>query len=223
MSLPIVLAAFPFAGNAAGLALSDTRLIIENGRSSVAFVMSNSSTIPYLTKAWIEDVHGNKTESVMVVPPISLSVPNKFTRFQVSVLDPQNLPQDRESVFFLHTRSAPGNGNPENALNVAFNSKLKVFYRPRGLSGNMTKAIESLQWTLKDGVLTAKNDSNFNVSIVTIGLDKNYKQLSGFIIAPRETAKFKVKGKYPKDVTVRWAAMDDFGSPLIVTRTISNE
>lgn len=218
------LAAFPIVGNAAGgLALSDTRLIVKDGRTSVAIVMSNTTSIPFLTKAWIEDDQGNKTEDVMVVPPVVLSVPNKFVRFQVSILNPQNLPQDRESIFYLHTHSTPGNGNPNNALNVSYNSVLKVFYRPKGLDGSMTQAIESLQWTLKDGVLTAKNDSNFNLSIVTIALNKTYKQLSGFVIPPHESAEFQVTEKYPKQVTVRWAAMDDYGSPLITSRTIPNE
>ena len=223
MITSLALSALPLLGNAGGLALSDTRLIIANGRSTAAIVLSNATPIPFLTKAWIEDTQGKKTEDLMVVPPIALSVPNKFNRFQVSVINPQNLPQDKESVFYLLTHSTPGNGNPDNALNVAYNSKLKVFYRPKGLSGNMAEAIESLNWTLKNGVLTAKNDSNFNVSIVTIGLNKNFKQLSGFVIPPRESAEFTVKGKYPKEVTVRWAAMDDFGSPMVASQKISNE
>lgn len=196
---------------------------MENGRSTVAFVLSNTSSIPFLTKAWIEDVHGNKTEKLMVVPPVVLSVPNKFNRFQVTVLEPHELPQDKESVFYLQTHSSPGNGAPDNTLNVSYNTKLKVFYRPKGLSGNMNDAIESLQWSLKDGVLTAKNASNFNVSVITIGLDNNFKKLSGFIIAPRSSAQFKVKEKYSKEVLVRWAAMDDYGSSLVFSKTIPNE
>ena len=219
----IALAALPLAGIAAGLSVSDTRLIMDSGKSSVAIVMSNTTPIPFLTKAWIEDVHGNKTDKLMVVPPVVVSVPNKFNRFQVSVLEPQDLPQDKESVFYLQTHSAPGNGNPSNSLNVSYNTKLKVFYRPKGLSGSMDDAIESLHWTLKAGVLTAKNDSNFNVSVVTVGLDKNFKQLSGFMIAPKSSAQFQVTGKYPKEVTVRWAAMDDFGSPRFVSKTIPND
>lgn len=223
LALLVVAAALPLNGRAAGLALSDTRLIIENGRSSGAVVMSNTGSTPFLTKVWIEDVHGNKPENVMVVPPVSLSVPNKFIRFQVSILNPLELPQDRETIFYLHTHSTPGNGSPDNTLNIAYNTSLKVFYRPKGLSGTMVQAIESLKWSLKNGVLTATNDSDFNISIVTVGLDKNYKQISGFVIAPHDKAEFEVKEKYPKSVTVRWAAMDDYGSPLITSRTISNQ
>lgn len=220
----LTLAAYPVTGYAAGgLALSDTRLIIENGRSSVAIVMSNTTSIPFLTKAWIEDASGKRTEDLMVVPPVVISPPNKFSRFQISVLNSQNLPADRESVFYLNTHSAPGNGNPDNTLNVAYDTKLKVFFRPKGLSGSMADAIESLKWKLKNGVLTATNNSNFNVSVVTIGLDNNYKKLSGVVISPRTSMQFKVAKKYPKNVTIRWAAMDDYGSPLIITRTISNE
>lgn len=220
----VFLAMFPLTGNTAGgLALSDTRLIIEDGRTAAAIVISNTTSTPYLTRAWVENSQGVKTENWMVSPPISLLLPDQSIRLQVTALDPQTLSQDQESVVYLFTHSVPGNDKQDNTLNVAFNSKLKVFYRPKDLPGNMTQAIESLKWTLKNGVLIAKNESNFNISIVTVGLDKNYKQLSGFVLAPRESAEFRVEKKYPKKVTVRWAAMDDYGSPLIISKTISNE
>lgn len=203
--------------------VSDSRLLIENGRSSAAFVFSNQSSTQFLTKVWVEDISGKKTDNVIAVPPVAFSPPGKQLRFQVAILDTRDYPNDKESLFYLHSHSVPGNGSPDNALTVSYDMRLKVFYRPKGLSGNMISAIEGLQWSLKNGVLTVSNPSHFHVSLVTYGIEKDYTEVSNCVIPPGQSVQFAVNKQYPKNVTVRWAAIDDFGSPMRLSTNIVNE
>lgn len=207
---------------AEGLSVSDSRLLMENGRTAAALVFSNTTDSGYLTKVWIESVDGKNTEDVMAVPPVAYSPPNKQVRFQVMMLQPEKYPADRESLFYFRSHSLPATGETKNTLTLAYDMKLKVFYRPEGLEGDMTSAIENLQWSMKAGVLTAVNSSNFHVSLVTLGIEKKYREIRDCVIAPGQSVSFKVKGHYPKSVRIRWAAIDDYGSPFRAAKTIEN-
>lgn len=208
---------------AAGLSVSDSRIIIDKGKNSSAIVFRNTSGHQFLSKAWIEDSKGVPSEDVMVAPPFAYSPSGKHIRFQVTAINPDVLPTDRESLLYFRMHSVPAGNDSQNKLTIAYDVKLKVFYRPLGLSGSMEEAIEDLRWTLKDGVLTAQNNSNFNVSLLTWGIEKDYTQVDDCVIAPGSSQSFKVNKKYPSKVTVRWAAMDDYGTALRFSDTLDNE
>ena len=208
---------------AGGLTVSTSRVLIESGKTAAGIVISNNSTTQFLTKSWIEDRSGNKSDQVMAVPPVAYAPPGKHIRFQIMVLNPEELPTDQESLFYFHSHSVPGNGNPDNALTVAFDMKLKVFYRPEGLDGNMASAIEDLKWSFKNGVLTAVNDSKYHISLVTYGINGDYTELQDCVIKPGTSVDFKTTKKYPQTVNIEWAAMDDFGSAMTASAKIDNE
>ena len=87
----------------------------------------------------------------------------------------------------------------------------------------MTEAIEDLQWSLKKGTLTATNNSKYNISLVTYGVEKDFQGLKNFVLAPESSASFKLKKTYPDRVQIRWAAIDDYGSPVRRSTVITNE
>ena len=208
---------------AGGLGVSDSRIIIEGGRTSAAIILTNETSLQYLTRVGIETLDGKKVENLVAVPPVAYSPPGRHVRFQVVVLAPEELPGDRESVFLFHSHSSPGNGDPDNALTVSLDNRLKVFFRPAGIQGSMVAAIEGLKWSFKDGVLEASNPSKFNVSLIGLGINGHYRTLKYCVIAPEQKVQFKPQKRYPSEVTVEWVAMDDFGSPLRMSTSIANE
>lgn len=218
--IPTIFASVAYA--AGGLSVSTSRLLIDKGRTAASLIFSNTTNSQFLTKVWIETADGQVTEDVMAVPPVAYSPPNKQIRFQTMVLEPEKFPKDKESLFYFRSHSVPATGETSNALTISYDVRLKVFYRPEGVEGDMTSAIEDLKWFLKKGVLTAFNPSNFHVSLVTYGIENRYKEIKDCVIAPGQSVSFKVKGKYPKNVLIRWAAIDDYGSPFRVSTNIEN-
>ena len=218
--IPIIFVGVSYA--AEGLSVSSSRLLIEGGKTAAALVLSNTTGSEFLTKVWIETSDGRTTEDVMAVPPVAYSPSNKHVRFQVMVLQPEKFPKDKESLFYFRSHSVPATGETSNALTIAYDVRLKVFYRPEELEGDMTSAIEDLKWSFKKGVLTAFNPSNFHVSLVTYGIENRYKEIKDCVIAPGKSVSFKVKGQYPKNVLIRWAAIDDYGSPIRVSTNVEN-
>lgn len=219
----LVFLSSPVVSTAGGLAISDTRLILEDGQTSGALVLRNTTPNQFLTKCWITELNGTPTENIIAAPPVAFSPPNKYIRFQVVVLRPEELPSDRESIFRFHTHSVPLKSDAKNTLEISYDMQVKVFYRPKGLEGNMTEAIEDLQWSLKKGTLTATNNSKYNISLVTYGVEKDFQGLKNFVLAPESSASFKLKKTYLDRVQIRWAAIDDYGSPVRRSTVITNE
>lgn len=223
-AVPTVLAlCCTFVAEAGGLAVSDSRIILSNGQTVSGFVLANTSQSQFLTKVWVETKQGEETEDIMAVPPVAYSPPGKHVRFQVMLLHPEKYAKDKETLFYLRTHSVPGDGKSQHALTLAYDVKLKIFYRPEGLEGDMASAIEDLRWSLKKGELKAYNPSNYHVSIVTYGLNSDYTEVQDCVIPPGESLSFGVSKQYPEKVKVRWAAIDDYGSPIRRSTVIKNE
>lgn len=213
------------AAAADGLSLSDTRLIMAGGSMSAATIFTNTSSTKYLAKSEVLALDGTPAaDDFIVTPPVAFCPPGKQTRFQATLIHPENYPADRESLFYFQTHAEPGNYTDKgNTLQVSYAFRIKLHYRPAGLQEDIVEASEKLVWQIRKGFLTVTNPSKLYVTIVTIGVDKAYQKLVDGILAPGETRSFKLKRTFPETVLVRWAAIDDYGAVLQLHRKVRNE
>lgn len=210
------------AHGAGGISLSTTRPIISDGRSSAATIFSNNTEANFLTRAWVEAPDGKRSLDFIVTPPVAMAAAGKQLRFQATLVQPDEYPKDRESLFYFRLRAVPGNYQPDqNALRLDFEMKLKVFYRPEGITESMGSAIENLEWRFEKGRLTARNPSKLHVSLVTYALNADIHEVEDCVIPPGGEVSFKVTKRYPESVRVRWAAVDDYGTALRFATEIS--
>ncbi|GGZ96410.1 molecular chaperone [Ignatzschineria ureiclastica] len=121
----------------AQLTLDRTRIIFDKGQTnSQSIVVTNTSkTEPFLAQSWMEDEHNRKIESPLVALPILQRVnPGQNKQVKISLAGQDNLPTDRESLLYFNVLGVPPKNNQiENQLNIAIQSKVKLFYRPKGL------------------------------------------------------------------------------------------
>lgn len=78
---------------------------------------------------------------------------------------------DKESVFWLNVLEVPAKKQAkpdENYLQMAFRSRIKVFYRPAGLAGNANDAAQAVTWSVKGSSLQAFNPTPYYVSFVSL-------------------------------------------------------
>lgn len=70
----------------------------------------------------------------MVLPPVQRIEPASKTMVRIQALpDTAQLPKDRESVFYFNLREIPPKSEKPNVLMLAMQTRLKVFYRPKGI------------------------------------------------------------------------------------------
>ncbi|HEY6456982.1 MAG TPA: fimbria/pilus periplasmic chaperone [Steroidobacteraceae bacterium] len=166
---------------AAGVVVNGTRVVYPAARREVTISLQNAGQTPSLVQAWLDsgDIHSKPGESkvpFVLTPPLFRLDPTKVQSLRlVYTHDP--LPQDRESLFWLNVLDIPPRAaaNPDlpNQLDLAFKHRMKVFFRPPGLTGSAADAPARMTWKLlsKDGRLTgiqASNPTAYHVSLTQL-------------------------------------------------------
>ncbi len=120
----------------AAIALDRTRVVVEGGEKSVSLSISNENKeLPYLAQGWLEDEQGHKISSPMtVLPPVQRIEPGARSQVRIQTLPAINiLPQDRETLFYFNLREIPPRTNKPNTLQLALQTRIKLFFRPKAL------------------------------------------------------------------------------------------
>lgn len=120
----------------AAIALDRTRAVFNGSEKNLALNITNENKKePYLAQAWLEDAKGNKlTDYLMVTPPMQRVEPGQKSIIRITSMPSVNsLPQDRESLFYFSVREVPPRSDRQNVLQLALQTKIKLFYRPAGI------------------------------------------------------------------------------------------
>lgn len=121
----------------AAIALDRTRVIYDGSQKSLSLNISNENKqLPYLAQGWIEDAQGKKiTTPLTVLPPVQRIEPGAKSQVKVQGLPAAStLAQDRETLFYFNLREIPPRSEKPNTLQIALQTRIKLFYRPKALT-----------------------------------------------------------------------------------------
>ncbi|NMY86933.1 fimbria/pilus periplasmic chaperone [Pseudomonas sp. WS 5411] len=177
----------------AAVALDRTRAVFNGGEKSISLSISNENkTLPYLAQGWVEDEQGNKiTSPLTVLPPLQRLEPGAKSQIKVQALPAANLlVQDRETLFYFNLREIPPKSEKPNSLQLALQTRIKLFYRPKALGATMGMVPWEEQLTLsKQGnKYQVNNPTPYYVTIVDAGNKPGNSGAEGFepiMVAPR--------------------------------------
>lgn len=117
--------------------LDRTRIIFPGNEKSVNVTITNGNPEEaYLAQSWVEDLNGNKLTkgAILATPPLQRLEPNSNSLVRLSVTpELSKLPQDKESVFYFNLREVPPKSADGNTLQIALQSRVKLFYRPKSI------------------------------------------------------------------------------------------
>lgn len=140
---------FSVATAQAAIAPDRTRLVFRGDDKSIGVDLKNANDkLPYLAQTWVEDDKGNKISSPLtVVPPVQRIEAKGSGQVKVQGMPALNaLPQDRETLFFFNVREIPPKNDKPNTLQIALQTRIKLFYRPTTLA----KAVDMVHpWQYK--------------------------------------------------------------------------
>ncbi|HEO8925520.1 TPA: molecular chaperone [Klebsiella aerogenes] len=204
----------------AGIALDRTRMIITGDARSVSANLTNTSpSIPFLAQSWVEDAHGTKiTSPLMVLPPLQRINGGQKGIARVTKTSGINaLPQDRESLFYLNVREIPPKPDKPNVLQLAMQSRIKLFYRPTAIVPETPGAVWQNQLIFhKQGQRwTVDNPTPYFVTL--IGLSRKPEaqgggrltDFPGIMIPPKSSLDFKVSDASVSQFSMMY--VNDFG------------
>lgn len=180
-----------------GIQLERTRLLIENGKTSVSMAVKNHYDRPVLASAFVSNFDGTPSEAFAVTPSIFQIRADSAVKTQVVLL--KKLPEDRESVFWMNVRTVLSensnsdiNVSKSSSLELAIGQRIKLFYRPITITEKCEDAAKTIIFHTKGKELIAKNSSGVSLSILEIETDGDVQKIADTVM-PKSTSKWELK------------------------------
>lgn len=222
-----LLMGFSVSSTHAAIALDRTRVIFNGSQKSVSLNISNNNQqLPYLAQGWIEDDKGNKISNPLtVLPPLQRIEPGKQSQVKIQALPTiSQLPQDRETVYYFNLREIPPKSSKPNTLQIALQTRIKLFYRPSAIAITPSAPPPQEQLTLskRGDKYMINNPTSYYITIVDVSRKKGsigIKDFEPLMIPPKSSLPISVNlGNNPVLVYVN----DYGGRPQLAFNCIGN-
>lgn len=199
---------------ASGIALNATRVIYDGSKKEASLTVHNKSkTEEFLIQSWVDDAAGNKKTPFIITPPLFKLDAEKNNILRIVNITP-SLPQDRESVYWVNVKAIPSKSDDsegKNTLQIAVRTRVKLFYRPAGLQGDLKQAPETLRFSQSGNQIRVDNPSVYNITFNQFYANSHEIDKSGMV-----PAKGSLNIQLPAGVgavsSVRYNTINDFGS-----------
>jgi len=211
----------------ANVVIGGTRVVYPAKEREITLKLDNAGNEAALVQAWVDrgdpESRADQADApFLLMPPVArIGAQRSQTLRMTYTHDP--LPQDVESVFWLNVLDVPP--LPKNAdsnfVQLAYRSRIKVFFRPEGLKGFAEDTPAAVTWSLvpdgKGFALRGKNPTAFSASYNKTELivgNQTYTSKGGMIV-PHGTYAFPLQGlqSLPSGgATVRYEWLNDYGA-----------
>lgn len=202
-----------------------TRTIAMASDKETSVDIINESQKTYMVQSWLEDLSGSdRNIPVVLTPPVMRLEGGRQGKLRLVVM-PGQIPQDRESVYWLNIQEIPPKekANGKNILTIAVRSRIKVFVRPDALANkteDVSNIVDQLSWRVekagRQAWLVVSNPTPFYVSFgeLTVKHGSRVTDITErFNMAPpMATQRYQVPASYlGKNVTVTYRSINDYG------------
>lgn len=206
----------------ASIQIGTTRVIYHAAEKDVSVKITNPGKYPVLLQSWTDDGHVDTRPDAMLTPfiltpPLTRVNADTGQTLRLSYAGTP-LPQDRESIYWLNVLEIPPiEAKDTNQIQVAFRSRIKLFFRPNALDDKGAQAaITQLRWQVKGNKIILSNPTPYYVSTVAVNLNQGGKKISltADMIPPRGSAAFinPLGAIAAGDLSVTVDAINDYGA-----------
>ncbi|MBB1595791.1 fimbria/pilus periplasmic chaperone [Achromobacter sp. UMC46] len=217
----------------AAVSLDRTRIVFSGQDKSVSLNISNQNEqLPYLAQAWIENDKDEKiTGPLVVLPPLQRLEPSARSQVKIQALPAANqLPQDRETLFYFNLREVPPRSDQANSLQIALQTRVKLFYRPQALSipsGSSTAPWQERIRLMRQGdQYTVDNPTPYYVTLIDAAKSAGGSSIANFeplMIPPHSQAPLNIDAGSLGNTPVLTYINDYGGRPKLEFRCSGQE
>ncbi|WP_085651506.1 molecular chaperone [Lonsdalea britannica] len=203
----------------AAINLDRTRVVYDGAEQTTTVTLTNENgSLPFLAQSWLTDSEHRKISApLMVLPPLQRIEAGGRTLIRlVKTSGIDQLPQDRESLFYLNVREIPPKPEKANVLQIAVQSEIKVFYRPKSIKPVKDDVWQRRLKIRKSGQqFVVENPTPYYITVSNIQLRSGEKGSSSllkdraFMIAPKSSVNVDVKDPSVQAFSLYY--VNDFG------------
>lgn len=211
----------------AALTINATRVIHSSDARSSSVVVANPSNRPFAVQTWVNTEKDDTLAAVPLIPTPALFRldPGKEQMVQINGL-PNDLPQDRESLFFFNVQEIPQQASGgENVLTIALRTRIKLFHRPAQLKDKPEDQLERLAWSLQDldgkPHLVVDNPSPYHYTFnhLRVGAESQTQDVkAAAMVAPFARQAYPLPKGQARPTRVSYAIINDYGGVSVEQR-----
>ncbi|MRE92888.1 fimbria/pilus periplasmic chaperone [Enterobacter bugandensis] len=196
----------------AGVIINGTRLVYQGDKKESSLGLSNPDATDYLVQSWVDSGGKNLAKApFLITPPLFRLDAHEDNVLRV-VRTGGNLPEDRESLYWLNIKAIPSSKHVEgvNTLQIAINTRIKLLYRPPAVKGRPEDVADKLEWRREGNDLVVNNPTPFYMNFQTVTLN-GHKVAKATWAVPKTETHFILPGNVGgADVT--YSIITDYGS-----------
>ncbi|MBG5970230.1 molecular chaperone [Proteus vulgaris] len=214
----LIIFLFPLLSYSNGVSLGATRIIYNSNIKQTNLVITNSDKQnSFLIQSWVSDNQGIKNNDFIVTPPLYILDVNKENALRIMYTGAP-LPEDRESLFWMNVKVIPSLQDElakENTLQIAIQSRIKLFYRPSRLPAYNAKFANEISFSYQNGELIANNPTPYHITMVNLAVADNPLPASIMINPLSQLVLGKVKNNAS---IISFQTINDYGAQTAVLK-----
>jgi P pilus assembly chaperone PapD len=190
--------------------IGGTRLVYAGAKKEVSLSVRNPDSSPYLIQTVIDNVDSSQQKPPFIItPPLYRLDGGKENLMRV--IQSGNLPQDKESMFWLRVKAIPSAPREKNTLQIAVSTSIKLIYRPDSLKNlDVEKESDKLSWHISGNQLDINNPTPCYINFNEISVAG--KKLTNVSYAsPGKTTSFTLPAGVNSG-NIQFSVISDFGA-----------
>ncbi|HDW3273345.1 TPA: molecular chaperone [Enterobacter asburiae] len=199
--------------HATGVQIGRTRIIYDAAKKEVALPLQNKDNeLPWLIQSWTDTGDGKTRGPFIVTPPLFRLDPQKEQSLRIT-WNGTTLAGDKESLFYMNVRTVPATATDEddkNVLRLIYKTRLKLFWRPRGLSGTPSESCKNLRFARHGQQLTVTNAGAFYSIFDSLSLGAT-KVEKADMVGPKSSVAIPLPDT-AQGTSVTWRCITDYGN-----------
>lgn len=196
----------------AGVIINGTRLVYQGEKKESSIGISNPDDINYLVQSGVDTGLKKGGKAPFLITPPLFRLNAKEDNVLRVVRTGGNMPEDRESLYWLNIKAIPSSRHEEgvNTLQIAINTRIKLLYRPASIKGKPEEVADKLEWHREGNDLVVNNPTPFYMNFQSVTLN-GQKVAKATWAVPETSTRFALPANMNGN-TVSWSVINDYGS-----------
>ncbi|MCC2000688.1 molecular chaperone [Enterobacter bugandensis] len=204
-----VISASVSAANA-GVIIGGTRVVYDGNKKEASIDVNNPDKTPYLIQSWVETLNGGAEKAPFIITPPLYRLDGGQQNIERVVVT-GNLPQDKESLYWLNIKAIPSAPKKDNTLQIAIKTRIKLIYRPAGLRSQQPQELShQLTWRRNGNQLQVINPTSYVINFNEISLGGKKIENVSYVL-PGESMNFTLPAG-ANSTSVNYKVINDYGA-----------